>query len=244
MSSPERTEGGTDAAARYLSGEFWENLCDEVEGIKQALDQPSDDEDEDELEGDSPESEAAKTSISMSPSGFIFGNPNFHEQGQLEHPPREMMIKLWAIYTRNVDPLMKFLHRPTVAKQLEALAASTKDYPAESTFHALAHAIYFSAVTCLSPADCRRQLDESQAILATRYRLAVERALAEADFLNSNSLETLQALTLYVVCSISSNWLFVMSDHLGYDSLLFTWPQLLGPDIPPHPPRPSPTPPP
>lgn len=205
--SPERQDATTttmttDAPARYLSGEFWENLCVEVEGIKQALDQPSEESDEEDEEGESPESiEAAKSSVSMTPSGFIFGNPNYHEQGPLEHPPREIMIRLWAIYSRNVDPLMKFLHRPTVAKQLETLAAAAPPGQSlDAPSNALAHAIYFSAVTCLSPADCVKQLDERRDVLAGRYRLAAERALAEADFLNSNSLETLQALTLYTVC--------------------------------------------
>lgn len=197
--SPGRQDSGTDAATRYLSGEFWENLCEEVEGIKQALDQPSED-DEDDEDGDSPEStEAQRSSISMAPSGFLFGNPSYHEQGKLEHPPREMMIRLWAIYTRNVDPLMKFLHRPTVAKQLEALTDTSTERSLDPATSALGHAIYFSAVTCLSPENCRKQLGESRDVLATRYRLGVERALAEADFLNNNSLEILQALTLYTV---------------------------------------------
>lgn len=186
--------------ARYLSGEFWENLCEEVEGIKQALEQPSDD-DEEEDEGDSPQSaEAARSSMTTSPSGFVFGNPDFHERDQLVHPSRDMMIRLWAIYTRNVDSMMKFLHRPTVAKMLDALAESSSDRHHSPAQNALAFAIYFSAVMCLRPEACRKQLGESQEVLGSRYRICVEQALAAADYLNSNALETLQAFTLYTVC--------------------------------------------
>ncbi|CAM1510148.1 Fc.00g004830.m01.CDS01 [Cosmosporella sp. VM-42] len=186
-----------DASARYLSGEFWGNLCEEVEGIKQALDQPSDD-DDDEEDGDSPESlEATRTTPSMAPSGFLFGNPDYQERDQLLHPPRDIMIRLWGVYTRNVDPLMKFLHRPTVSKQLQYFTESPSKHPLSPPANALFFAIYFSAITCLRPDACKKQFGESQEVLASRYRLGVERALAAADYLNTNSLEILQALTLY-----------------------------------------------
>ena len=190
------------ASVRYLSGEFWGNLCEEVEGIKQALDQPSEDDDEDQ-DGHSPESlEATGTSSSMAPSGFLFGNPDYHERDQLVHPPRDTMIRLWAVYTRNVDPLMKFLHRPTVSKQLQYFAESPSTHPFSPPTNALIFAIYFSAITCLRPDACRKEFGESQEVLGRRYRLGVERALAAADYLNSNSLEILQALTLYTVCHL------------------------------------------
>ncbi|KAF7561949.1 hypothetical protein G7046_g2194 [Stylonectria norvegica] len=186
------------ATAKYLSGEFWGNLCDEVEGIKQALDQPSEDDDDEDDYGDSPESLGTTgSSTAMGPSGFMFGNPGYHERDRLVHPPRDMMIRLWAIFTRNVDPLMKFLHCPTIAKQLQAFAESPTEQPFSPATNALIFAIYFSAVTCLRPEPCLRQLGETQDVLASRYRTGVERALAAADYLNSNHLETLQALTLY-----------------------------------------------
>ncbi|KAF7543833.1 hypothetical protein G7Z17_g10431 [Cylindrodendrum hubeiense] len=182
---------------RYLSGEFWGHLCTEIEGIRQVLDQPSDDDDDDD-EGDSPESvEAASSSTLAGASGFSLGNPSHHESGPLQHPPPEMMSRLWAIYTRNVDPLMKVLHCPTIARLLQAYTESPSPRPFDPPTNAVIFAIYFCAVTCLRPEDCLEKLGESRDVLSTRYRINVEQALAEADYLNSNELETLQALALY-----------------------------------------------
>lgn len=182
---------------KYLSGEFWGHLCSEIEGIRQVLDQPSDDDDDDD-EGTSPESiEAASMTIPTGVSGFLLGNPEYHEKEALHHPPPEMMVRLWAIYIRNVDPLMKILHRPTIASTLQTYVESPSPTPFDAPINAVIFAIYFCAITCLSPEDCLEKLGESRDVLSTRYRINVERALAQADYLNSNELETLQALALY-----------------------------------------------
>ncbi|KPM43350.1 hypothetical protein AK830_g3180 [Neonectria ditissima] len=186
----------SQGVGRYLSQEFWGHLCAEVEGIKQALDQPSDDDDDD--EGTSPESiEAAGSSIVGGASGFLLGNPEYHEREPLQHPPPDMIARLWAIYTRNVDPLMKVIHRPTIEKALQICTDSPPTRSFSPSTNAVIFAIYFCAITCLSPEACLEKLGESRDVLGSRYRIRVERALAEADYLNSNELETIQALTLY-----------------------------------------------
>ncbi|KAF4450758.1 transcription factor [Fusarium austroafricanum] len=178
---------------QYLSSGFWGNLCAEVEGIRQALNQTSESDDEDE-EGESPESgEVASTS----PSGYLLGNSEYTSRQPLIHPPPEMIIRLWAIYTRNVDPLMKILHRPTINKHLQAYIESPTTHTFSPEMNAVMFAIYFCAAGCLTPESCFKQLGESKEVLARRYRIAVERALAEADYLSTTKIETLQALTLY-----------------------------------------------
>ncbi|KAI5458078.1 hypothetical protein BGZ63DRAFT_416526 [Mariannaea sp. PMI_226] len=186
---------------RYLSGDFWGHLCAEVEGIRQALDQPSDDDDDDE-EGSSPESfEDSGTgygsTTSGGPSGFLFGSLDYREKEPLIHPSPNMMARLWAIYLRNVDPLMKILHRPTIEKTLQSYINSPTRSPLDAPTNAVAFAIYFCAVASLSPSDCLEKLGESHDVVTKRYRNGIERALAEADYLNSNDLVTLQAFTLY-----------------------------------------------
>ncbi|KAL4727341.1 hypothetical protein ACLX1H_006251 [Fusarium chlamydosporum] len=182
-----------EASEQYLSSGFWGNLCAEVEGIRQALNQPSDEDDEDE-EGDSPESfDTPSTAL----SGYLLGNPEYSTRQPLAHPHPNIMIRLWAIYSRNVDPLMKILHRPTMSKHFQAYIESPTTHRFTPEINALMFAIYFCAAACLTPESCFKQLGESKEVLTRRYRLAVERALAEADYLSTNKLETLQALTLY-----------------------------------------------
>lgn len=184
--------------SRYMSDEFWGNLCDEVEGIKQALDRPSEDEDDDEEQfEDSPETNQSDFPSLGEPSGFMFGNPNFQEREQPRHPPRETILHLWKIYCRNVDPLIKILHRPTLNEDIEAFVSSPQSQLPPSK-NALLFAIYFAAASTLSNQDSLRQLGEGQDVLIKRYRAGVEKALAAADYLNSNELTTLQAATIYV----------------------------------------------
>ncbi|KAH7133288.1 hypothetical protein B0J13DRAFT_97832 [Dactylonectria estremocensis] len=188
--------------SKYLSGEFWSQLASQIGGIRQILDQPSDsddgNDDDDDGDGTSPESvETVSASMSTASSVFLSGNPNYPVRVPLQHPPAEMMARLWAIYARNADPLMKILHRPTIAKILQTYMESPSPQPFDPPTNAVIFAIYFCAATCLTPEDCLAKLGESRDVLSTRYRIQVERALAEADYLNSNALETLQALALY-----------------------------------------------
>ncbi|KAJ4261551.1 hypothetical protein NW762_006979 [Fusarium torreyae] len=182
-----------ETGERYLSSGFWGNLCTEVEGIRQALNQPSEDEDEDE-EGDSPES----LDLALGgPSGFLLGNSEYNPRQPLIHPPPDMMVRLWTIYQRNVDPLMKFLHRPTINKYIQEHAESPATHTFSPETNAVMFAIYFCAAVCLTSDSCLKQLGESKDVLTRRYRNAIERALAEADYLSSTKLETLQAFTAY-----------------------------------------------
>ncbi|RGP79855.1 transcription factor [Fusarium longipes] len=181
-----------EVGEQYLSSRFWGHLCAEVEGIRQALNQTS--EEDDDEEGESPESMDTQSS---GPSGYLLGNSNYSSRQPLTHPHPNVMMRLWAIYSRNVDPLMKILHRPTMSKHFQAYIEAPTTHRFTPEINAVMFAIYFCAAACLSPESCFKQLGESKEVLTKRYRVAVERALAEADYLSTTKLETLQALTLY-----------------------------------------------
>lgn len=193
-----------DTAARYLGTEFWSNLCEEVVGIKQALDEPSDEEEfSDDAYEDSNESQEAYPQINY-PSGHLFGNPSYHDKEKPSHPPRDMMLRLWAVYLRNVDPLIKILHRPTLTEDIQMFANSSSR-PLSAPEHARLFSIYFAAVTTLSDEECLKQLGRPKRDLAANFRLNTERALAAADYLSQPTLVTLQSLAIYVV----SLWCFL-----------------------------------
>jgi hypothetical protein len=202
---PDASEGDhtttADTASRYLGTEFWTNLCDEVVGIKQALDQPSDEEDfSDEVEEDSNEFQEPRSQVVIDfPSGYLFGNPSYHEKEKSSHPPRHVILRLWTVYLRNVDPLVKILHRPTLTDEIQLFAnSSSRVLPASE--HARLFSIYFAAVTTLSDDECLKQFSRSKKDLASEFRLNTERALAAADYIGNPNLTSLQALTIYVVC--------------------------------------------
>lgn len=197
-----------DPAAKYVSGEFWANLSTEVEGIKTVLEQPSETEDEsdtdDGKDATSPKS-GRQTSYSSPSSNLvsaaIFGDPQSANAtvGPLRHPSPERIKKLRNIYFRNVDMLIKILHRPTIEKEFDLFIVNPDDNLPNKSMEALFFAMYFAAITSLNPERCRSQLGEDRAVLSAQYRQAVELALARADYLNNTSLECLQALTIYNV---------------------------------------------
>lgn len=192
-----------EPSVKYVSGEFWANLSREVEGIKATLEQPSDEEDDDDTENEGPspashhQGSHSSLSYSMSPPMVLGGAPT---TGRLSHPPPARMKMLCETYFRNVDPLMKILHKPTTEKAFELYMVNPAHNPLSRTTEALFFAMYFAAVTSLKPDTCLKQLGEDRIVLAVHYKQAVERALARADYLNSTSLETLQAFMLYSTC--------------------------------------------
>ncbi|KAI1383885.1 fungal-specific transcription factor domain-containing protein [Hypoxylon trugodes] len=224
---PETQDDGQKAlqeskASQYLSGQFWSSLCGEVEGLRQALEQSTDSDDDDSQQQQSqqqqPLQEATPDSIydnsgsstsGLSPGMLLGGTPRLSSE-QIEHPPPDQIRFLTTTYFTNVDMILKILHRPTIEPSLHLLANSLESprYQPPPTLmperEALIFSIYHAAVASLSPATCLSRLGRRRMDLLRIYAAAVERFLVRANYLDSTSLETLQALTLYAACVRSS----------------------------------------
>ncbi|KAI1309882.1 fungal-specific transcription factor domain-containing protein [Xylaria venustula] len=193
-------------ASRYMSGEFWSSLCNEVGGLRQALEQSTDsDDDEDDAaaEGSTPESMGGGGISAPTPPGILLGTS---QTRTISHPSPDQIRHLAAVYFRNVDLHLKILHRPTVLSALKHLAnnpETASDLSNERT--ALFFAVYYAAVTSLTPVECNLTQGQPRADLVALFQAGIEQALVRADYLNNTSLETLQALTLYACCMRSHN---------------------------------------
>jgi hypothetical protein len=106
---------------------------------------------------------------------------------------------LWRIYSSNVDPVLKIVHKPTFERSL-AKAKYNLDGLSRG-MEALMFAMYFAAVNSLKPDECRVTLQEEKSTLHNKYRFAVEQALARAGFLDTRELIILQAFVIFLVCS-------------------------------------------
>ncbi|KEF52879.1 uncharacterized protein A1O9_11297 [Exophiala aquamarina CBS 119918] len=205
VNNTQSTPGGSgrlvveEGDTRYVSGSFWAELEDEGEGEYHDL---------------APNTGAAADVTSASPSDpttltglpsyqrFIFGMTTTPEASGLQHlhPPEARIFTLWQIYLENVDPLLKLLHAPTVQRQL--LRASTHLDKIPPPVEALMFAIYFAAVTSLQSSDATRGLlQQERPDLLNRYRAGIEQSLANANFMTTPDVATLQALTLYLICA-------------------------------------------
>ncbi|KAI1323769.1 hypothetical protein F5Y16DRAFT_382820 [Xylariaceae sp. FL0255] len=203
---PPASQEGGNMTATFMGGHFWALLCDEVGGLKQALEQSTDsDSDEDlPIQELTPESGGGRTSASNSP-GMLFSGMSSHRH-HAEHPIPSQILYLTTIFFRNVDMHLKFLHRPTISNALHHLAEhpeTAADLPPER--EALFFAIYYAAITSLPTTECRERLNRERTDLATQFQESIERALGRADYLNSTSIEVIQALALYTCCLRSHN---------------------------------------
>lgn len=110
--------------------------------------------------------------------------------------------QLCEIYLRNVDPVFKILHRPT----LRAFLRDEQPYlDYEPDHHApatLAWAVYYAAVCTIDDSQCQLLFGMDKKTITADLQKETEAALVKADFVTTNELTVLQA---YVLSLVSNN---------------------------------------
>ena len=115
------------------------------------------------------------------------------------HPSSSQMLILYHFYLNNFDPLFKILHAPTLRRYVEDASTHIDQIHNNKSKEALLFAMYYAAVSAMTPAQCMNHLQEDKEMLLERYRTATELALANANILLSADLITLQALVIFLV---------------------------------------------
>ncbi|KAL8693188.1 MAG: hypothetical protein Q9218_001932 [Villophora microphyllina] len=185
--------------SRYLGSNFWASLSDEVEGLRIDLNQSSDEKENDD---DGPDIEPPTNSHQTLPlrDGFIFnfGTPKVDLRSL--HPSPAQIETLFALYMTNVDPMNKILHKPTLRKFVSGAKDHIETMPGVSKMQALMFAVYYAAITSLTPDECITRFGEHKQQLLDRYRYGTEQALIQANLLVSMEMVPLQALVIYLIC--------------------------------------------
>ncbi|EEY17744.1 conserved hypothetical protein [Verticillium alfalfae VaMs.102] len=169
------------APNNYLSSDFWSNLCDEVDGIKQALDQESESDKSDDDEGlfFSSESPSQTHSSPGATSGLIMTFSGDINPYGPQHPSQAQIRHLSRTYFTNVDPVIKILHRPTAPAELSHFADSLDAKTISNDTAALFFAMYYAAATSMSHEECLVFLSEDRStILPHRPRPSTRPASA------------------------------------------------------------------
>jgi hypothetical protein len=152
---------------------------------------------EDESENDA-SSPSSGFLVSGSRDGFIFGYQSLTNSLRDLHPePRDIDI-LWLIYSRNIDPILKIVHKPTFERSL--MKAKNNLDGLSRGMEAMMFSMYFAAVESLEVEECKLMFNMDKSFLYNRYRFAVEQALARAGFLDTRELVVLQAFVVFLVC--------------------------------------------
>ncbi|KAK6367947.1 hypothetical protein LTS17_010100 [Exophiala oligosperma] len=128
----------------------------------------------------------------------IVSSPFFTQTPSTFHPSKSVAMRLWNVYVTNVDcdACQKLLHVPTD----EAKVFSTVDKPNEAPLdnHALCFAIYYCAVVALDDADAYPILGGERAPHLLSFKIGLEQALAQADYLDQPTVTSLRALAIYL----------------------------------------------
>lgn len=184
---------------RHLNSGFWSSLSKEFDDLRGLIEgEAGDDDDLDAWDSASPDATDSSPYLMFQDLDIPFGP-------EAVHPNDTHSAVLFRVYFKNVDPVCKLLHRPTVDAYFSNVAAlyepSTRRFKFRS-LEAVTFAVYFAAVISMSAEDCLMFLGEDKNLLSARYKRCVELALVQADFLNALEITTLQALTIYTVSTL------------------------------------------
>lgn len=113
------------------------------------------------------------------------------------HPSRPCAVQLWQAFVNNVDPLFKILHIPST--QGIIYGAINNPVHVNPRVSALQFAIYFAGVASLDSDHVTHLLGQAKNTALNTFKQGLEHSLAAADFLDTPTLMTLQAITLYLV---------------------------------------------
>lgn len=107
--------------------------------------------------------------------------------------------ELCRVFLRQVDPIIKILHRPSLSKwmlQGEEYLAHLDSY---ASAVALSSAVCYSAACSMTENQCSTLFHTSKAILVADCRSACEAALEKSCLLSTKDITILQAFILYLV---------------------------------------------
>ncbi|CAK7265433.1 hypothetical protein SEPCBS57363_001581 [Sporothrix epigloea] len=185
-------------ASRYINEVLLSRVLEEEEEIRSALASPKESEAENSFDNEASETSAPAVTLfgTLTNSRYIPQSPSMRNSNSKLHPPKRHAMQLWNTYLQIVEPMSKVLHVPTA--QISFFTAIHAPEKADPAFESLLFSIYYATVTAYLPDDYRAVFGEDKAVGLDRYRAGMERALVQARFLESPSLPTLQALTLFL----------------------------------------------
>jgi len=178
---------------RYISSAFWSKVNDELDDIRSGVHSLSDNTDYSDHEDNAPAPEV----VDNDHNAFILGYKSSSVDLASFHPPPVQIPYLWQKYCENIEPILKIMHVPTMAKLMKDVRDGTRTLSASE--EALVFSIYFASITTLEEDDVKPTFGLPQGPLLQRYRFALEQALAKANFIKNPDMIVLTALILFLI---------------------------------------------
>ena len=116
------------------------------------------------------------------------------------YPEPKHVFSLWQTFLDRVNPLIKVIHVSTLQPRLVNIATHRVDSPRSE--EALLFSIFTMAAISLAENECIALLGYAKSEAVHRFSSGVRIALKRVDLMKSHDIVLLQALVLYMVCSI------------------------------------------
>lgn len=137
------------------------------------------------------------------PSGLLLKAPQCSKEWESYFPSLEQSNLLSNQYFFAVDPLSHVIHKSTLELEVHSFFFAPEFIERAPSLRALLLAIYLAAAVSLSSTQCQQRFYTTQDLLVAKLKIATEKALADANYMKSIKLQTLQAFTTYLVRSLN-----------------------------------------
>lgn len=184
--SPEELLVQDGYSTRYINEVLFSRVLEEERELQSVMGSPKSD------------SNPVKKSSSLDIGRIFSGFNQSMKDTQSYHPSRWQAMQLWQAFISNVDPIAKILHIPTT--QATVFAAINNPSNLEEDLNALLFSIYFAATTSLTSSVAANLLGQDKNTALNHYKQGLEKSLAGANILDTPSMRSLQAMTIYLTC--------------------------------------------
>ncbi|PVH74877.1 hypothetical protein DL98DRAFT_602819 [Cadophora sp. DSE1049] len=175
-----------DCSSRYFNESLLSHILEEEKEIHSLIG----------LQVDQTPRPSIMSSVQLEPLLSSFHKPD--SPADLPHPPRACAIRLWQAYLNNVDPVIKVFHIPTIQSLVYTSINSPSDDNADG--NTLLFSIYFAATASLSDLNVLTLLGQDKNTALNNFKRGLEQSLAVSNLLDTPTLLSLQAMTLYIPC--------------------------------------------
>lgn len=136
----------------------------------------------------------------MSNSDLILDREDTSTSTAHAWPSPAVVFKLWQTFLDRVNPFTKVIHVPSL--QPFVVEATNGPRGLSSNIMSLMLSIFLMAVISMTEDECDKSLGTSKESATVTFSAATQQTLRRLDFMRTDDLVVLQALCLYMVCSV------------------------------------------
>lgn len=138
--------------------------------------------------------------------GLLSGPAVFEEKEKGWRLSRLHATQLWHLFVQNVDATIKVLHIPT--DEVTVFTAIHQPDAVSKDTLALVSAVYFAATLTMEPDEAQYILGIDKMNALRAFKQDFQMYLAAVDMLENPTVVLLQALAIYLVCSLRSRYCY------------------------------------